>query len=440
MSIDDWLGLFGLVALFLPVAASLALGLPWVLGAELSEATIRRTVGFTFGLALLACLGIDGIVLLDPDASRTITLARWLTLPAYAVDARVVFDLPAAVLMTLTALLTGLIGAFSAAYLHQDPGFRRFFVLLPLFAAGMMAIASGETLDLVFAGWEVVGIASALLIAYFQYREAPVRHGLRAFAVYRTCDVALLTAAVLLHHHAGEASLTAETAAHLEGDRGLWIALLLVFAVMGKAAAFPFTGWLPRAMEGPTPSSAIFYGALSVHAAPFLLVRAWPLLEAQPVARWVLGGVALLTAAHATMVGRVQTDVKSTLAYASATQVAVILGEVALGWTGLALVHMSGHAVLRTWQLLRAPSLLHDHHELLGRLQGGRPPRGTLWERLLPVPVQRFGYHLALERWFVDDVAAGAVFGGLTGAFAWLDRVDRAWTALLAGRASEEGP
>ncbi|TNE84549.1 MAG: hypothetical protein EP330_29105 [Deltaproteobacteria bacterium] len=438
MNPDTLLGLLGLIALFMPVAASLALGLPWVLGAQLSEATIRRTVGTSFGASFLACLAIDVLLLLDPGAAHSVTLAHWMALPSYAVDARVVFDLPAAVLMTLTALLCGLIGAFSASYLHQDPGFRRFFVLLPLFASGMMAVACGETLDLIYAGWEVVGIASALLIAYFQYREAPVRHGLRAFAVYRVCDVALLTAAVLLHHHAGEASLDAATAGHLGDNEALWVALLLVIAIMGKAAAFPFTGWLPRAMEGPTPSSAIFYGALSVHAAPFLLIRAWPLLEDQLVARGALAAIALLTAAHATMVGRVQTDVKSMLAYASVTQVAVILVEVSLGFTTLALVHMTGHAILRTWQLLRAPSLLHDHHELVSRLGGGRPPRGTLWERLLPVPVQRFGYRVAMERWFVDDLAASALLGKLWSAFTLLDRIDRAWVALLSGKSSEE--
>ncbi|HHO51926.1 MAG TPA: hypothetical protein ENK18_13860 [Deltaproteobacteria bacterium] len=436
MTIEFLLGLLGLIAVFMPVAASLVMGLLWLFGIELAEATIHRITATTFSISLAACLGILAAIVARPGASTIVTLAHWVVVPSYALEARFVFDLPAGVLMTLTALLCGLIGVFSAPYLHLDPGFRRFFVLLPLFAAGMMAIAAGDTLDLVYAGWEVVGIASALLIAYFNEREAPVRHGLRAFAVYRVCDVALLAAAVLMHHHAHDPSLG--MGVRLEGGAGLTIALLLVFASMGKAAAFPFTGWLPRAMEGPTPSSAIFYGALSIHAGPFLLLRSWPLLAEHPIARGALIAIGVVTAIHATMVGRVQTDVKCLLGYASVTQAAVILVEIGLGWTGLALAHMTGHAILRTWQLLRAPSLLHDHHELVGLIGGGRPPRGTLWERMLPPRIQRWGYRIALERWFIDDLAANRLLASLTALFRGLDALDQRWVEAISGQRPEE--
>lgn len=435
MSVESVLGLAGLIALFMPVAAAIALGLPWILGIKLRESIIHRTVSTTFVVALLACLVIDVLVLLRPGLHTVVTLAHWVVLPSYALDARVVFDAPAAVLMTLTAMLGGLIGAFSAPYLHLDPGYRRFFVLLPLFAAGMMAVAAGDTLDLVYAGWEVVGIASALLIAYFDTRESPIRHGLRAYAVYRVCDVALLAAAIMLHHHVGDASFGAGM--HLEGGFGLTVALLLVFAIMGKAGAFPFTGWLPRAMEGPTPSSAIFYGALSIHAGPFLLLRAWPILAEQPIARGALIGIGIVTAVHATMVGRVQTDVKAGLGYASVTQVALILIEIGLGFTTLALIHMAGHAVLRTWQLLRAPSILADSRDVIDHLGADRPARGSAWERWLPVPLQRFGYRVALERWFIDDLAGHGLLGGLKALFCRLDDLDRRWVRWMAGTEQE---
>ena len=435
MNGEQLLGILGLVAVFLPVAASVAMGLMWAAGVRSSEATAKRVVATAFSVAFVACLGILGVVLFSDSPSTTVTLAHWVVVPDYALDARLVFDLPAAVLMTLTAMLCGLIGAFSAPYLHQDPGFRRFFVLLPLFGAGMMAIAAGDTLDIVYAGWEVVGIASALLIAYFSTREAPARHGLRAFAIYRVCDVALLVAAILVHHHAHDGSLG--QGLELPADIGMIVALLLVFASMGKAAAFPFTGWLPRAMEGPTPSSAIFYGALSIHAGPFLLIRAWPLLAEQPVARVALVIIGLVTAGHATMVGRVQTDIKSQLGYASVTQAAVILVEIGLGFPMLALVHLAGHAVMRTWQLLRAPSLLHDTHELSALIGGHRPQRGVLWERLLPASVQRLAYRVALERWFVDDLGANHLLSGMRRLFGGLDALDRRWMSLLAGDLGE---
>lgn len=435
MTIDSLLGLLGLIALFMPVASAIAIGIPWVLGVKLSEQTTRRVVTASFTISLLSSLGIFAIVGTTPSTSTVVTVAHWVVVPSYAIEARFLFDLPAAVLMTLTAGLALLIATFSSRYLHQDPGYQRFFVLLPLFAAGMMAIAAADTLDLLYAGWEIVGLASALLIAYYNYREAPVRHGLRAFAVYRLCDVALLAAAVLLHHHANDPSFGAGI--HLDDEMGLTVALLLVFASMGKAAAFPFTGWLPRAMEGPTPSSAIFYGALSIHAGPFLLLRAWPILEAQPIARGLLLAIGVSTALHATMVGRTQTDIKASLGYASVTQAGVILAEIALGFTGLALLHMAGHAVLRTWQLLRAPSLIREFKSLRALLGGTRPRRGALWEQVLPIPVQRWGYRVALERWFIDDMAANRLLHTLTAAFRSLDRLDQAWVRVMAGRSEE---
>jgi NADH-quinone oxidoreductase subunit L len=436
MNEEHWLGALGLVALLAPVAATLLLGGALVVGVKASEAGIARVIALTFGVSFLASLGVDALVLSHPAQASTVTLAHWMVLPSYAIEARLVFDLPAAVLMTLTSMLCGLIGAFSAPYLHKDPGYRRFMVLLPLFAAGMMAVAAADTLDLIYAGWEIVGISSALLIAYFHTREGPVRHGLRAFATYRLCDVALLAAAVLMHHHAPDASFGA--GAHLEPHDGMLIGGLLVFAAMGKAAAFPFTGWLPRAMEGPTPSSAIFYGALSIHAGPFLLIRAWPILESQPVVRGVLLAIGLVTAAHATMVGRAQTDVKAALGYASVTQVAVIMVEVALGFTGLALVHLTSHAVLRTWQLLRAPSVLADRRELIGRLGGDVPPRGTHWEQLLPSGLRRFGYRLALDRWLVDDLGARFVLAPARWALGRIDAWDRRTEVWLSGAPDEE--
>ena len=184
-------------------------------------------------------------------------------------------------------------------------------------------------------------------------------------------------------------------------------------------------------MEGPTPSSAIFYGALSIHAGPFLLIRCWPLLADQPLARGALVVVGVITALHATWVGRAQTDVKSSLGYASVTQAAVILVEIGLGFPRMALLHLVGHATLRTWQLLRAPSLLHDHHELTGLIGAARPRRGTGWERLLPLALRRWGYRAALERWFLDDVAH-RLLAPLAGALRRLDRLDRRWTDALA--------
>ena len=123
----------------------------------------------------------------------------------------------------------------------------------------------------------MVGITSVLLIAFFQQRPAPVENGLRVFAVYRACDIGLLVAVFAMHHWAGTASFAVGLPG-LTGTQPVIVSLLLLLAAAGKAAQVPFSGWLPRAMEGPTPSSAIFYGAISIHAGAYLLLRIQPMI------------------------------------------------------------------------------------------------------------------------------------------------------------------
>src|SRR5262249_50788212 len=163
-------------------------------------------------------------------------------------------------------------------------------------------------------------------------RAAAVASAFRVLAVYRVSDAAMLSAAVLLRHLAGSDSLSllfgradAASTEALTGTHATIIALLLIVAVAGKSALLPFSSWLPRAMEGPTPSSAVYYGSLSIHAGCFLLLRAAPLLERAAAARVVVGILGAVTAVFAGMTTRVQSDVKSSLAYASLTQVGIIV-------------------------------------------------------------------------------------------------------------------
>src|SRR4029079_18170497 len=211
--------------------------------------------------------------------------------------------------------------------------------------------------DLLFAGWELVGISSVLLVAFFHERVGPVRAAIRPLVTYRLCDVGLVLAAVLLHQslhttvfvdvfraqqeHASGTSLSTGYVAP-----ATWVALALLVAAMGKSAQFPVGGWLPRAMEGPTASSAIFYGGLSVHAGVFLLIRSAPLYAHEPIAAGAIILVGAVTAGIATLSGQVSPDAKSALSYATIAQVGLMFVECGLGFHGIALVHLSAHAVL----------------------------------------------------------------------------------------------
>src|SRR6185295_3594444 len=198
---------------------------------------------------------------------------------------------------------SGLIGQFSSTYLHRESGFLRFFLLLHLFAFGSLLAFAAGSFDLLAAGWEMVGITSVLLIAFFQSRTAPVENALRVFAVYRACDIGLLVGVFAMHQWAGTASFDGGFPM-LNGSHALIVCLLVLLAASGKAAQVPFSGWLPRAMEGPTPSSAIFYGAISIHAGAYLLLRVQPMIGQSKLAAALVIAIGVMTAIHGTIVGR----------------------------------------------------------------------------------------------------------------------------------------
>ena len=184
-------------------------------------------------------------------------------------------------------MLTALVARFSRTYLHKEPGFVRFFALLGLFATGTQLVALAGALELFFAGWELIGISSAFFIGFFHERDEPVRSSVRAFATYRLSDAGLLIATVTTFELLGSARFSAleRRRRRCRPGEATALALLFLLSAMGKSAQLPFSGWLPRAMEGPTPSSALFYGAVSIHAGLFLLLRVWPVLEVSLVAR-----------------------------------------------------------------------------------------------------------------------------------------------------------
>ncbi len=392
-----------LFAILAPGAAFVFLALAWLLGWTASERIISRITGITFSACIFALAAIVFKVGSTHAPSVTLTFGNWFTIGAYHFPLVLMADRLSLPFLALTLVLSGLIGQFSATYLHRERGFLRFFLLLHLFAFGSLLAFAAGSLDLLIAGWELVGITSVLLIAFFQLRPAPVENALRVFAVYRACDIGLLVGVFLLHHWAGTASFDAGLPMLTEAQT-LTVALLLLIAAIGKAAQVPFSGWLPRAMEGPTPSSAIFYGAISIHAGAYLLLRMQPLLAHSYTASILVVVIGLLTAIHGTIVGRASADAKTSLAYASLTQVGVIFAEIGLGWKWIAVAHILGHATVRTLQFLRAPSMLHDYHQMHSAIGGELSPSSTRFEDLLPQRVHLWLYRWALDRGQLDTI------------------------------------
>lgn len=413
------------VAAALPLALLCLLGAAAMVGNVLGERVIAALTRVALSAALIAAV-VALLLSLGDAAATTIVYGTWFATEEARFTVELAADPTSLGFAVLALVLCNVAAAFSSRYLHREPGFERYFVQMAMFVAGITLVALAGSIDVLFVGWELLGLSSALLVGFFHDRGPPVRNALRVFAVYRLGDAAMLSAAVLLHHFAGSGSLavfspTTTVQPSLAAGESLALALLLIVAVAAKSALWPLSGWLPRAMEGPTPSSAVFYGALSTHAGCILLLRVQPLLETSPLAVVLLSLVGATTTVYASMMRRVQTDVKSAICYAALAQIGLITIEIALGLRALALLHIAGHACFRLLQFLSAPNVLHDLHEL-GDGGGGDPSRSAAQD------TDRYRadiYLFFLERGFADALLDRLFIEPFRVVAGTLDRLDR---------------
>ena len=319
------------------------------------------------------------------------------------------FDHISLVYLFLGSILTLIITSYSRYYLHRETGYKRFFNTIMFFYCGFTIIIFSGNLETLFIGWEILGVSSFLLIAFYRDRYLPVKNAVKVFSIYRIGDVGLILVMWLSHHlwhenisffKLNNAHLVSE---HLEAHSwiGLAISLLIFVSAAAKSAQLPFSSWLPRAMEGPTPSSAIFYGSLSVHIGAFILLRTSPFWEHQPIFRVFLVVAGLTTAIISTLTARVQSSVKSQIAYASIAQIGLIFIEISLGLHYLALFHIAGNAFLRTYQLLVSPSVVS--YKIREQFYNFIP-RALAIEDSLPKRIETTLFILSLKEWNLDSM------------------------------------
>ncbi len=316
------------------------------------------------------------------------------------------FDRISAVFLLVGAYLTFLITLYSRYYLHRETGYKRFFNTLLFFYSGYNLIILSGNFETLFIGWEILGWSSFLLIAFYRTRYLPVKNAVKIYSIYRIGDVGLLLAMWMTHHLWHEninfmrLSQSELVISHLQEASwlGLFISLAILLSALAKSAQLPFCSWLPRAMEGPTPSSAIFYGSLAINMGVFLLLRTMPFWEHQWIVRILIGLMGLLTAIVAEMTARVQSSVKSQIAYSSISQIGLIFIELSFGFEILALIHFAGNAFLRTYQLLVSPSvvsyLIREQFYL---------PSAKLSLKKTNSRLQNTLYILSLKEWKVDE-------------------------------------
>jgi NADH:ubiquinone oxidoreductase subunit 5 (subunit L)/multisubunit Na+/H+ antiporter MnhA subunit len=343
--------------------------LGFIISLFLPESKEKAISWTAFGTVFLQLVGLVAFIIFwIIDGAKDLNLLELSILKTahYEFFIDFYFDQISAVYLFIGALLTSMITTYSRYYLHREKGYKRFFNTVLFFFFGYnLAILSGN-FETLFIGWEIIGISSFLLIAFYRERYLPVKNAFKVFSIYRIGDVGLLLAMWASHHLFHENitfmklnnyELVNE---HLQNHSiiGIFIALCLACAAAAKSAQIPFSSWLPRAMEGPTPSSAIFYGSLSVHLGVFLMLRTFPFWEHQTTMRFAIGLMGLTTSLAASVMARVQSSVKSQVAYSSISQIGIIFIEIALGFETLALIHFAGNAFLRTYQLLVSPSVV----------------------------------------------------------------------------------
>ncbi len=359
----------------------------WILLAPLLGFVVLGLFGRSFPRAVIAVLGC-GTVLISlvlaviqfasslgqpPSArSSTIVLWNWVTSGSLRIDFSLLAD-PLSIVMLLIVTGVGfLIHVYSIGYMEDDPGFWRFFSFLNFFVFAMTLLVSAENFLFLLVGWAGVGLASFLLIGFWYTRPSAVAAARKAFVVNVIGDFGLMLAIFLLFVTFGALSYSrvfAQVAACRVGscpyaplvNSGTMIAitLLLFVAAAAKSAQLPLHVWLPDAMEGPTPVSALIHAATMVTAGVYLVARAAPLYSAAPTSLGVIGAVAGLSAVFAASIACVQTDIKRVLAYSTMSQLAyMFMGEAAGGFsTGI--FHLTTHAYFKALLFMCAGAVIH---------------------------------------------------------------------------------
>jgi NADH-quinone oxidoreductase subunit L len=357
----------GLIVL-LPLAGAAANG---ILGRRLSKRIVSAVAcGTVAGSFLLTCRAVWDLLHLAPEARRIAApLFTWISTGRFTARAELVLDPLAAVMILVVTGVGLLIHVYSIGYMHTEDGYHRFFAYLNLFMFSMLVLVLAGNFLLMFVGWEGVGLCSYLLIGYYFDRKSAADAGKKAFVVNRVGDVGFVLG--ILAVYATFRSLDFETVfAAVAGqperfpvESGLGvltgIALLLFVGATGKSAQIPLYVWLPDAMEGPTPVSALIHAATMVTAGVYMVARCAPIFSRAPAALDVVTAVGVATAFMAATIGLVQRDIKRVLAYSTVSQLGYMFVAAGVGAFSAGIFHLVTHAFFKALLFLGAGSVIH---------------------------------------------------------------------------------
>ena len=350
-------------------------------------------------LVLLLILLLDGAALwFVLDGKRLpgpISLGTWIASGEHVIPFALVFDTLSLTVGTIVAFVALITLRFSRQYLHREAGFQRFFMVICLFLSGMLFLVFAANAVLAFVGWELAGVSSYLLIGFAFERPTATRNAQFAFITNRIGDAGFLAAIAISLIYIDGAGWY-ELAGQHDALISRLAALGFLVAALVKSAQWPFSAWIGRALEGPTPSSAIFYGAVMVHAGIYLLIRIEPLLLQVPDIMFLMIVIGLVTASLSWLSALTQTDIKSALLFSTLSQTGLMLAACGFGFFRLAFAHLCAHMLWRAYQFLRAPAIL--------ALTGRPVPPPAAW-------LARRGWlhTAALQRFWIDSLSQATV-------------------------------
>jgi NADH-quinone oxidoreductase subunit L len=322
------------------------------------------SVGVAFVLGVVYFFSLRG---LTGDRTAVINLFDFIHVGRFTVDFGLLFDPLSAIFVLLITGVGFLIHVYAVGYMAHDPGRRKFFGYFNIFVAAMLLLVLGDNYVMLYFGWEGVGLASYLLISFWYLRPSAATAGKKAFIMNRVGDAALAIAIFLLFAQIGSVNYNAvfSNITKLSSTVTLMLGLLLLLGACGKSGQFPLQAWLPDAMEGPTPVSALIHAATMVTAGVYLIARSNPIFAANSTAQLVVVSVGAITLMLGAIIGCAKDDIKRVLAWSTVSQIGYMFLGVGLGGGAyaLALIHLLAHGFFKANLFLGAGSVMHGMND-----------------------------------------------------------------------------
>ena len=343
---------------FIPLFPFIAFAINILFGRKLKKASALVSIAASSIAFLVAAMTFIGNI----NGEGSYTIARWLSFNGVPLDFGVTIDALSCMMLLVVTVVGTLIQIYSIGYMHDDARFSRFFAYMSLFMGSMLGLLLADNFVMLYIFWEGVGLCSYLLISFWFERPAAARAGMKAFITTRIGDTGLLIG-ILLLFFSTKTLYFKDLAGLAINDTTLMAVSILIFCgAMGKSAQFPLHVWLPDAMEGPTPVSALIHAATMVAAGVYLVARCYGLFISHHVALIFVAYIGGITAFMAASIALVNNDIKRILAYSTISQLGLMMLGLGVGGYEAGTFHLMTHAFFKALLFLCAGSIIHSIH------------------------------------------------------------------------------